>query len=462
MLLAVALVTGALARPVSSQTLLDPELELTIVAQGLDRPTTMTFVGPTDILVLEKDTGLIRRVLDGVLLPDPVGVVPVDPTFERGLLGIVANSLDPPDVFLYASLAATPGGSAIGNRVYRTKWNPAAGVLTGGTLLLDLPATSSSENHNGGVLLLGVRGEFPGVGDGAVLYTVIGDQQRTGQLQNFSQDDPPDDTSVIYRILQDGSPAPGNPFTPWCSVTTTDTCADDSECPAGETCISEVAYYFAYGVRNSFGLGMDPFARRIWMTENGPNTYDEVNLVLPGFNSGWRKIMGPESRDPQGPSDLFDMPGSGSTYSDPELSWLEPIAVTAIVFPNSESLFPYAFSALVASHIEGAIYALPLNATRSGFDFSGLPGLDDLVADSDAERDLLKLGGGFKSITDLKMGPYGNLYVVAHSDGIIYRISRSPPPAKIPSASRAGWVALGVLLLAAAAALLRVRRQPAR
>ena len=71
-------------------------------------------------------------------------------------------------------------------------------------------------------------------------------------------------------------------------------------------------------------------------TENGPNSYDEINLVLPGFNSGWEQIMGPDSRDPQGLGNLVFF--CGSHYADPRFSWFNPVGPTALVFLNSARL----------------------------------------------------------------------------------------------------------------------------
>ena len=53
--------------------------------------------------------------------------------------------------------------------------------------------------------------------------------------------------------------------------------------------------YYAYGIRNSFGLAIDPLTGSLWDTENGDTDYDEINFVPSGFNSGWKKIMGPLS-----------------------------------------------------------------------------------------------------------------------------------------------------------------------
>ena len=73
-----------------------------------------------------------------------------------------------------------------------------------------------------------------------------------------------------------------------------------------------------------------------WDTENGPNRYDEINLVLPGFNSGWEQIMGPDSREQQGLGNLVLFPGSH--YADRNFSWFSPVGPTELVFLKSTRL----------------------------------------------------------------------------------------------------------------------------
>ena len=413
-------------------TLSDPALRVQVVAAGLEAPTSMAFVGPDDILVLQKNDGRVRRVLGGVLQPTAVLDVAVDSVIERGLLGIAVNSQQPPRVFLYYTEVSDPdgdgqpdSGTPLGNRVYRYTWNALMGRLQNRELVLDLPVTGA-RFHNGGVLLLGptpTPGPPAPVGDGAPLYAVIGDLNRSGQLENIPTGAAPDDTAVILRVRQDGAPAPGNPFVPYCSGTTTQACPNGTGCPAGQSCVTRVARYVGYGVRNSFGLGLDPVTGFLWDTENGPDSYDEVNLVAPGFNSGWLPIMGPDSRDGQGVGDLFTMPGGASAYSDPEFAWLDPVGVTAIVFPAGSALgAPYDAVALAGDFNHGNLYRFPLNAQRTGFDLSGFDGLADLVADDVAERDRGRLGYGFGGISDLELGPDGALYVVSLGAGAIYRI----------------------------------------
>jgi glucose/arabinose dehydrogenase len=271
----------------------------------------------------------------------------------------------------------------------------------------------------------------------------------------------PDDTSVVLRVQQDGSPAPGNPFTPYCSVTTTTTCDDDLDCP-GETCVTEVASTWAYGIRNSFGLALDPVTGDLWDTENGLFDYDEINRLTPGTNSGWERIMGPDARDPQGVGDLFDVPGAGSTYSDPEFSWLDTIAPAGIVFPFGSSLgVTYDDVALVSDTNNHALYAFPLNGARTALDLTGFSGVADLVADSAAERDQFLFGSSFGRPTDLEIGPDGHLYVVAIADGAIYRVV-GPGPASIPALPLAAGLVAWLGLAAGALAVLRrhSKREP--
>jgi glucose/arabinose dehydrogenase len=432
----VAAAVGAFGLRVAvAQTLTDPTLSITALSTaGLSVPTSMAFLAPDDILVLEKNNGQVRRVLGGVLQPGNVLDVHVNTTGERGLLGIAINGETPRQVFIYYTEATgMDGGTPIANRVYRYTWNAGLGILESPQLILDLPVFPGF-NHNGGVVALGPPG-VGSVGDGRLLHVIIGDLGRNGQLQNNPAGAAPDDTSVILRIEQDGSAAAGNPFEPYCSVTTTQPCPGGGGCPGGEACQTQVARYFAYGMRNSFGLGLDPVTGALWQTENGPELWDEVNLVTPGMNGGWNQIMGPDASDPQGVGDLFDMPGAGSTYSDPEFSWQDTNAPTAIVLPNGSALgAAYDDVALVADANNGFLYRFPLNGSRDGFDFSAFPDLQDLVADDVAEQNQLRIGQGFGAIGDLEIGPDGNLYVVSISTGQIFRISGPlPPPTCAPA-----------------------------
>ena len=384
----------ALAAP----TLTDPNLSVTEITSGLSSPTTMAFIGTGDILVLQKDNGQVRRVIAGVLQPGAVLDVAVDNASERGMLGIAVHPNFPtsPFVYLYYTESSTSGdssGSPAANRVYRYTWDGA--TLASPLLILDLPV-SPGPNHDGGVITFGLDGK---------LYVVIGDLNRDGQLQNFPGGPAPDDTSVILRLNDDGSVPSDNPFF-----------------SQG----GNVAKYYAYGIRNSFGMAFDPVTDKLWMTENGPNLYDEINLVEPGFNSGWEKLMGPDVRNANDASSLFSL--AGSHYADPKFSWLATVGPTAIVFLDSSTLgASYENDVFVGDINNGNLYRFKPNGARNGFVFSGA-GLADLVADNNTELNETIIGTGFAGITDLKVGPDGRLYVVSFGDGKIYAISNATLP----------------------------------
>ena len=171
--------------------------------------------------------------------------------------------------------------------------------------------------------------------------------------------------------------------------------------------------------------------------ENGDKDYDEINIVNPGFNSGWKKVMGPMSRNSSvTESQLVNIPGS--KYADPVFSWIESIGVTDIAFLNSSKLGDrYKNNIFVGDITKGNLYYFEVNENRTGLKFdnsnslqpSSSSGLLDKVADNKNEA-AVTLATGFRGITDIKTGPDGLLYILtfdekrsSHGEGKIYRIS---------------------------------------
>ena len=378
----------------------DPNLRAELISSGMSFPTSMAFLDNNNILVLEKE-GAVRLMTNGVMQDSPVLQVTTDSKNERGLLGIAISGINgnatsstasgqPSTVFLYYT---EQGEEELRNRVYKYQWNGQS--LVNPVLLLDLPAGPGT-NHQGGKMVVGPDG---------YLYVVIGELQREGQLQNIENGPPPDDSGVIFRInTEDGSAAPDNPF------------QDDA-----------TNRYFAYGVRNSFGLAFDPVTGVLWDTENGEDSYDEINIVDPGFNSGWKTVMGPISRAGVSEESLVQIPGS--QYYDPIFSWIESFGITDIEFFNSDSLGQkYANNIFAGDITQGNLYFFEVNQDRNGLKFNSQSqsGLSDLVADTDEEVSSITLGTGFLGITDIEAGPDGLLYVLTHDretgEGNLYKI----------------------------------------
>ena len=288
-------------------TLKDPNLRVETIVEGLSWPTSMAFIDNNNILVLEKEKGTVRLISNGILQETPVLEVDVNSRNERGLLGIAIMNND--TVFLYYT-ESPQNGDQLRNRVYKYQWNDEERLLVNPTLILDLPAFPGP-NHDGGKLTIGPDN---------YLYVVIGDLNHMGKLQNVVNGPDPDDTGVIFRVNpEDGSPAPDNPFI-----------------NNNNNDLSSLNKYYAYGIRNSFGIAFDPVTNILWDTENGPSEYDELNVVKPGFNSGWRQVMGPISKSGITEDELVNFPNS--KYADPVFSWLPSIGITDIEFLNSSKL----------------------------------------------------------------------------------------------------------------------------
>ena len=331
--------------------------------------TTMTFVDD-DILILQKRDGLVRLIRDGVLQEKPVLDVSVDSIGEKGLLGITSvNS----SVYLYFTEAKTDGDKSLGNKIYKYEWN--GNSLLNPILLNELP---SNIIHNGGAMVTGLDNQ---------VYAVIGDTGKYGPLQNKLLENlfPPDtldymDTSVILRV--------------------------DPEGP-----------YQAMGIRNSFGLAIDPVTGNLWATENGDDNFDEINLVSDKFNSGWNKIMGPATE-----SELDNLPNyEDYIYDEPEFSWEEVVAPTGLNFGKFQEISNYNDSLFVGDCNTGNLYKFELNQDRDGFEFS-TSSLQDNVINKNESMDELIIGTGFGCVTDIERGSDGFLYVVSLSEGTIFRI----------------------------------------
>ena len=412
----------------------DPQFKAEIVFKGLRYSTSMVFLGPNDILVAEKDSGTVRRIVNGAMLQQPLLDVNVATYGHRGMLGIAVDSsllenrsgewhnnstatpTIPTYVFLYYTEAQgqdgddiTKGKEPLGNRLYR--YELVNNKLVNPKLLVDLPATPGAIGIGGKVM----------VGPDNNVYVTIGDVGIDGhdtKAQNVQNGLDADGTSGILRISKDGSAilpgVLGNKF--------------------------PLNLYYSYGIWNSFGIDFDPVTGNLWDTENGLIFGDEINLVKPGFNSGYTKIDGIWLRGypidqtekhiaPRHPCDLVDFGGKGA-YHVPQFTWFRSVGPTGITFFNSNKMgFQYENGIFVGDIINGNIYHFRLVPNRTELLLPTGP-LEDRVVNSSDTLDGIIFGRGFGGITDIKVSPDdGYLYVLTFdsSQGTIFRIVPTGP-----------------------------------
>lgn len=466
-------------------TLLDPNLELHTRGSGLVTPTSIAFLGANDMLVLEKNTGQVKRVVNGAVTATVLDLA-VNFGSERGLLGIALHPDFPtnPGVYLFWTesttgadtdvLSATP---LLGNRVDRFNWNGSTLTLDRNLIMLRAIQQDFTTvvrppfgtfiqpergNHDGGVIAFGPDRK---------LYILLGDAGRRGQLQNLPSGPTPTGLGPPVADDQFGGPQPDNAHLAGVILRLNDdgtTPTDNPFFAAGATIGGEVGAnvrkVFAYGVRNSFGMAFDPRSGSLWDQENGEDAYDELNLVEPGMNSGWIQIIGPLSRLSEykaiettslhhedfpnlqqfrwGPENIAATPAEvlsrlfvlpGSRYSDPEFSWKHVLAPSAIGFLGSRALGPQyqgdLFVGFSTTDTEaGPLFHFNLTGNRQKIAVDD-PRLEDRVADNVTFHDItesesLRFGTGFGIVTDIETAPNGNLFVVSLDQGTVYEIRR--------------------------------------
>ncbi|MGA5706073.1 PQQ-dependent sugar dehydrogenase [Streptomyces cellulosae] len=218
------------------------------VATGLDSPWGLAPVGDGDLLVSSRDEATITRIDGETGKKTELGEVPgVAAEGEGGLLGIALSPDFASDHMIYAYFT-----SASDNRIVRMLYNERkpAGEQLGApdTVFRGIP---KGVVHNGGRIAFGPD---------RMLYAGTGETGDTGLAQ-----DKKSLGGKILRLTPDGEPAPGNPF------------------PGSPV--------YSYGHRNVQGLAWDR-QQRLFASEFGQNTWDELNAVAPGDNYGWPEAEG--------------------------------------------------------------------------------------------------------------------------------------------------------------------------
>ena len=368
----------------TSPQIKDSSIKIETIATGINELTTFAFVG-NDILYLEKINGDIRLIRDGQVSEKILHHFDVYKTTESGLLGITTkDNLG----YIYVSEPLDEEGKIPkANNIYEFLWT--GDELVNKKLINTLPSRNCC--HQGGYMVTSPNGE---------IFATIGDLENIresgipSKLQN-NEDGGVDDTSIILRVGIDE-----NTISPMTS--------DDP-----------FSHYYAIGIRNSFGLAFDPITGNLWDTENGQVCCDEINLVPENFNSGWALVQGMANEN-----SISVIPKiENFEYSNPEFTWDQVNAPTALAIPGNNWGEKYQNSLFVSDYIFGKIYKFELNDSRDGFVFQD-PSLQDLIFHEGDNSDEIIFATEFGRISDMKFGPDGSLYVASHlSNGALFKIS---------------------------------------
>ncbi|MFE2142127.1 PQQ-dependent sugar dehydrogenase [Streptomyces sp. NPDC059456] len=228
------------------------------IAKGLESPWGVAPLPGGDLLVASRDKGTISRVAVATGAVTPIGEVPgVAPGGEGGLLGLALSPSFASDKMVYAYFT-TESDNRIARMRYDEHRDPGQQLGAPDTVLRGIP---KGLIHNGGRIAFGPD---------KMLYAGTGETGDTGLAQ-----DKKSLGGKILRMTPDGQPVHGNPE------------AD--------------SVVYSYGHRNVQGLAWDK-DKRLWASEFGQNTWDELNLIEPGVNYGWPEAEGkagkPGLRDP--------------------------------------------------------------------------------------------------------------------------------------------------------------------
>ncbi len=252
--------TEGTSSPSSPTTARDPGRRVRVVktlTSGLAVPWGVAFLPDGRAVVTERDTGRVLVIDPKSGQATPIGSIDLAaPQGEAGLLGVAVSPTFDDDHLLYFYVS-TPED----NRIVRATWD--GGLVSEPRTILD--GIPLGPIHDGGRLAFGPDG---------FLYASTGETGNSDLSQDKSSL-----AGKILRITADGDPAPGNPF--------------------GDSPV------FSYGHRNVQGLAWDD-AGRLWASEFGASTFDELNLIEPGNDYGWP---------------IFEGRGDDPAYTNPKVVW---------------------------------------------------------------------------------------------------------------------------------------------
>ena len=364
-------------------THLIPEVKVSVVVRGINRPWSLAFLPKGDMLVTERG-GNLRLVRDGVLMDEPIAGVP-DDVLARSLAGMMEVAVHPlfaDNGYVYLTYTRQISGREGTVALVRGKLD--------GTSLVDVEDVFVAEPWGGSVAaarLAFVPGEdimYMTMGGAFGADLVDGTQSFFGHAK-LAQD-PNSHAGKTLRLRLDGSAPDDNPFV------------------GMEGHKPEI---YSMGHRNQMGLALHPETHQPWTTEHAPQGGDELNAIEAGKNYGWPVVSYGRHYNGVRISERFWAEG----MEEPAIFWLPSIAPSGLMFYTGDA-FP---------EWKGNLFAGALMTGR----MPNTGHLERLIFSENGEelgREWLLKDIG-KRVRDVRQGPDDLIYVISdETDGAMLKL----------------------------------------
>ncbi len=364
-------------------THLIPEVKVSVVVRGINRPWSLAFLPKGDMLVTERG-GNLRLVRDGVLMDEPISGVP-DDVLARSLAGMMEVAVHPhfaDNGYVYLTYTRQISGREGTVALVRGKLD--------GASLVDVEDVFVAEPWGGSIAaarLAFVPGEdimYMTMGGAFGADLVDGTQSFFGHAK-LAQD-PNSHAGKTLRLRLDGSVPDDNPF-------------------VGMSGHKPEVY--SMGHRNQMGLALHPETHQPWTTEHAPQGGDELNAIEAGKNYGWPVVSYGRHYNGVRISERFWAEG----MEEPAIFWLPSIAPSGLMFYTGDA-FP---------EWKGNLFAGALMTGR----MPNTGHLERLIfseAGEELGREWLLKDIG-KRVRDVRQGPDDLIYVITdETDGAMLKL----------------------------------------
>ncbi|HEX5791859.1 MAG TPA: PQQ-dependent sugar dehydrogenase [Rheinheimera sp.] len=336
-------------------------LQLETLTSGLNHPWGITFLPDGDMLITQRNGGLVKLSADGKSKTPITGLPDIDARGQGGLLDVLLAADYASTKQIYFSFSE-PGSGGNSTAVAKATLND--NELTDVNVIFSQAPKYDSRYHFGSRLVLDSAGK---------LFITTGDRgSERDQAQKLDNH-----LGKVIRINTDGTAADGNPYLN----------------QAGAK-----AEVWSYGHRNMQGAALHPQTGELWTHEHGPQGGDEINIAQPGKNYGWPLITYGEE---YGGGVIGKTAQQG--LEQPLHYWVPSIAPSGMLFYGAE-LFPYWQQNLFVGSLKfGQLVRLELSGNKV------------------THEERIMIG---QRIRDVEQGPDGAIYLLTDSsDGQLLRLS---------------------------------------